>query len=73
MISNSFLIVDNSMKATIGDNNHNAREVRNSGANAITTTKRIRRKSLGIPMHPVSKIEIAEMTKIIAITTITFF
>jgi UDP-N-acetyl-D-mannosaminuronic acid dehydrogenase len=33
----------------------------NNNANNITTT----RKSLGIPMHPVSKIEIAEVTKII--------
>jgi UDP-N-acetyl-D-mannosaminuronic acid dehydrogenase len=33
----------------------------NNNTNNITTT----RKSLGIPMHPVSKIEIAEVTKII--------
>ena len=35
----------------------------NSSANIITTTTA--RRSLGIPMHPVSKIEIAEVTKII--------
>src|ERR671932_2064152 len=34
----------------------------NNNANANTTTTR---KSLGIPMHPVSKIEIAEVTKIV--------
>jgi UDP-N-acetyl-D-mannosaminuronate dehydrogenase len=44
------------------DNNSNSNNNNNNNANAnITTT----RKSLGIPMHPVSKIEIAEVTKII--------
>ena len=42
-----------SIDGYVKDNNNNA------SANTIT------RKSLGIPMHPVSKIEIAEITKII--------
>ena len=48
---------DNNSNSNNNNNNNN-----NNNANAnITTT----RKSLGIPMHPVSKIEIAEVTKII--------
>jgi len=42
------------------NNNHNNNN--NASANITTTTAR---KSLGIPMHPISKIEIAEVTKII--------
>jgi UDP-N-acetyl-D-mannosaminuronic acid dehydrogenase len=43
----------------VNDSNNNNND---NNANANTTTTR---KSLGIPMHPVSKIEIAEVTKII--------
>jgi UDP-N-acetyl-D-mannosaminuronate dehydrogenase len=45
-----------------GENNNTTTNTTNN--NTITRTTRTRR-SLGIPMHPVSKIEIAEMTKII--------
>ena len=52
--SSSNVAANCSVDEYIKDNNHN-------NASTITTA----RKSLGIPMHPVSKIEIAEVTKII--------
>jgi UDP-N-acetyl-D-mannosaminuronic acid dehydrogenase len=51
-------------------NNHNDVEENNTGITTTitrtsTSATRRRTRSLGVPMHPVSKIEIAEMTKII--------
>ena len=48
------------------NNNDDDNEENNNTTNNNTITRTITtRRSLGIPMHPVSKIEIAEMTKII--------
>src|ERR671933_334937 len=46
-------------------NNQNDDEENNNTNNSSNTDIIITRKSLGIPMHPVSKIDIAEMTKTI--------
>jgi UDP-N-acetyl-D-mannosaminuronate dehydrogenase len=61
LVEQVVLVVDNNMKTMKSGNTRKNRRVENSGANTITTTRRIRRKSLGIPMNPVSKIENAEM------------
>src|SRR5919199_1556098 len=47
------------------NNQNDDEENNNNNASANITTTTTARKSLGIPMHPVSKIEIAEVTKII--------
>jgi UDP-N-acetyl-D-mannosaminuronate dehydrogenase len=57
--SSSNVAANCSVGEYVNDSNNNNN---NNNANANTTTTR---KSLGIPMHPVSKIEIAEVTKII--------
>ncbi len=46
-------------------NNHDDDEENNNTNNSSNTDITITRRSLGIPMHPVSKIDIAEMTKTI--------
>ncbi|HZA07168.1 MAG TPA: hypothetical protein VE619_05630, partial [Nitrososphaeraceae archaeon] len=47
------------------ENNMNNGNNNNNNNNSLTRIRRTRRRGLGIPMHPVSKIEIAEMTKTI--------
>src|SRR5919198_2649382 len=48
-----------------GNNNNNNNGKNNMNANNNNDNNPVIRRSLGIPMHPVSKIEIAELTKII--------
>src|ERR687886_633505 len=59
--SSSNVAANCSVREYVNDSNNNNNNNNNANANTTTTT----RKSLGIPMHPVSKIEIAEVTKII--------
>ena len=48
-----------------GNNNNNNNSENNMNTNNNNDNNPVTRRSLGIPMHPVSKIEIAEMTKTI--------
>jgi UDP-N-acetyl-D-mannosaminuronic acid dehydrogenase len=54
---------DDSRSAICAGNNSD--EENNNNNNSSNTNTTITRRSLGIPMHPVSKIDIAEMTKTI--------
>jgi UDP-N-acetyl-D-mannosaminuronic acid dehydrogenase len=61
-VSNSNSSDDNNNNNIIEANNNNDE---NNNINTNNNNKPVTRTSLGIPMHPVSKIEVAEMTKTI--------
>jgi UDP-N-acetyl-D-mannosaminuronate dehydrogenase len=63
--SSSNVAANCSVDEYVKDNNNHNNNNNNNNASANITTTAAARKSLGIPMHPVSKIEIAEVTKII--------
>ena len=63
--SSSNVAANCSVDEYVKDNNNHNNNNNNNNASANITTTTTARKSLGIPMHPVSKIEIAEVTKII--------
>src|SRR4029079_14298727 len=59
--SRSSICAGNNSNSNSNNNNQDVDEENNSSSSNTNTT--ITRRSLGIPMHPVSKIDIAEMTK----------
>jgi UDP-N-acetyl-D-mannosaminuronic acid dehydrogenase len=64
IVSSSSSSTDNNIIADGNNNNSNNGE-NNMDTNNNNDNNPVTRRSLGIPMHPVSKIEVAEMTKII--------
>src|ERR671922_1835563 len=54
---------DNNNIIANGNNNNNNNGENNMNTNNNNDNNPVTRRSLGIPMHPVSKIEVAEMTK----------
>ncbi|HEU4823817.1 MAG TPA: hypothetical protein VFS97_10375 [Nitrososphaeraceae archaeon] len=64
IVSSSSSSTDNNIIADGNNNNSNNGE-NNKDTNNNNDNNPVTRRSLGIPMHPVSKIEVAEMTKII--------
>src|SRR5919198_1043742 len=61
---NTYNNINNNNNTNTNNNNDNDNDNDNIINNNYPVTRR-RKRSLGIPMHPVSKIEVAEMTKII--------
>jgi UDP-N-acetyl-D-mannosaminuronic acid dehydrogenase len=61
--NNNNAAADNNNMIVAGNNNNNADDEENNMNN--NNNDSVTRRSLGIPMHPVSKIEVAEMTKTI--------
>jgi UDP-N-acetyl-D-mannosaminuronic acid dehydrogenase len=62
--SRSSICAGNNSNSNSNNNNQDVDEENNSSSSSNTNIT-ITRRSLGIPMHPVSKIDIAEMTKTI--------